>query len=106
MSRQVQEQPDSSEAPPAYKGHLALDPTLLDRARLFGALEAGAFEVSNTQTNQNLILHHLSSSMTKSAIFLRELTAMVGRPYHPAVIKELSMGELHRAVLACQGVLV
>ena len=78
---QVQEQLDCS-----YEGRLAVDPILLDRARLFGALEAGAFELANTRTHQNVVLHHLRSSMTESAIFLRELTAMVGRPYRIAGI--------------------
>ena len=41
MRPQVQEQPDCSKAPPEYEGRLALDPILSDRARLFGALEAG-----------------------------------------------------------------
>ena len=71
-----------------------LDPTLLDRAHLFGALEAGAFKLANTRMHQNVVLHHLSPSMTESAIFLWELTAMVGRPYRVAVMEELSTGEL------------
>ena len=103
MSLQVQEQPGCSEAPPEYKGRLALDPILLDRARLFGALEAGTFELANTRMHQNVVLHHLGSSMTESAIFLRELMAMVGRPYRVAVMEELSAGELVRAALARQG---
>ena len=104
MSQQVQEQPTSSKAPPEYKGCLAIDPTLLNCTCLFGALGAGGFKVANTHTNQNLILHHLSSSMTESAIFLRELTTMVGRLYQTAFLEELSLGELHRAIPACQGV--
>ena len=104
MRPQVQEQPGYSEAPPEYKGRLALDPILLDWARLFGALEAGAFELSNTRMHQNVVLHHLGSSMTESAIFLQELTAMVGRPYQVSVMEELSAGELVRAALARQGV--
>ena len=103
MRPQVQEQPDCSEAPPEYEGRLALDPILLDRARLFGALEAGAFELTNTRVHQNVVLHHLGSSMTESAIFLWELTAMVGRPYRVAVMEELSAEELVRAALARQG---
>ena len=71
---------------------------------MFRALEAGAFELANTRMHQNVVLHHLGSSMTKSAIFLRELTAMVGRPYRVAVMEELSAGELVRAALAHQGV--
>ena len=104
MSRQVQEQSGFSEAPPKYEGRLALDPILLDRAHLFGALEAGVFELSNSWMHQNVVLHHLRSSMTESAIFLRELTAMVGRPYRVAVMEELSPGELVRATLARQRV--
>ena len=104
MRPQVQEQPGCSEAPPEYEGRHALDPILLDRARLFGALEAGAFELANTRMHQNMVLHHLGSSMTESAIFLQELTAMVGRPYQVAVMEELSAGELVRAALAHQGV--
>ena len=104
MSFQVQEQPGCSEAPPEYEGRLVLNPILLDRARLFGALEAGAFELANTRMHQNLVLHHLGSSMTESAIFLRELTGMVGRPYWVAVMEELSSGELVRAALARQEV--
>ena len=104
MRPQVQEQPGCSEAPPEYEGRLTLDPILLDHAHLFTALEAGAFELSNTRTHQNVVLHHLGSSMTKSAIFLQELTAMVGRPYRVAVMEELSAWELVRAALAHQGV--
>ena len=76
----------------------------MDRARLFGALEAGAFELTNTRTHQNVVLHHLGSAMTESAIFLWELTAMVGRPYRVGVMEELSLGELARVVLARQGI--
>ena len=104
MRLQVQEQLDCSKAPLEYEGRLALDPILMDRARLFGALEAGAFELANTRTHQNLVLHHLGLAMTESAIFLRELTGMVGRPYRIAVMEELSTGELARVILACQGI--
>ena len=54
--------------------------------------------------HQNMVLHYLGSSMTKSAIFLQELMAMVGRPYRVAVMEELSAGELVRAALARQKV--
>ena len=94
MRPQVQEQPDCSEAPPEYEGRLVLDPILLDCPRLFGALEAGAFELANTRMHQNVVLHHLGSSMTESVIFLRELTTMVVRLYRVAVMEELSVGEL------------
>ena len=44
---------------------------------------------------QNVVVHHLRSSMTESAIFLRELTAMVERLYRFVVVmEELSVGEL------------
>ena len=74
----------------------------MDRSRLFGALEAGAFELANTRTLQNVVLHHLGFSMTEVAIFLREMMAMVGRPYRVGVMEELSPGELVRVVLAHQ----
>ena len=89
---------------PEYEGRLALDPILLDRTCLFRALEAGAFKLANTRVHQNVVLHHLGSSMTESAIFLRELTAMVGRPYWVAMMEELSAGELVQVALARQGV--
>ena len=100
----MQEQPACSEPPPEYEGRLVLDPILINRAHLFGALEAGAFELANTRTFQNVVLHHLGSSVTESAIFLRELTAMVGRPYRVGVMEELSPGELAQVVLAHQGI--
>ena len=90
MSHQVQEQRTFSEAPPEYEGRLAVNPMMLNRTCLFRALEAGGFELSNSWTNQNVTLHHLGSSMTKSVIFLQELTAMVGRLYRPTIIKEVS----------------
>ena len=49
ISPQVQEQAeDSSGAPPDYEGRIALDPTLLDVARLEAALETGVFELTNS----------------------------------------------------------
>ena len=104
MSQQVQEQSTSSKAPLEYKGRLTLNPILLNCTCLFRVLGAGGFEVAKTHTNQNLILHHLGSSMTESAIFLRELMAMVGRLYQTAILEELSLGELHQAILARRGV--
>ena len=101
---QIQEQAACSEPPSVYEGQLALDPILLDQARLFGALEAGAFELTNTRTHQNVVLHHLGASMTELAIFLRELTAMVGRPYRIEVMEELSSGELVQALLSREGI--
>ena len=65
---QVQEQAaDSSGAPPDYEGRVALDPILLDVARLMTALETGVFELSNTRVHQNLLLHHIGRSMAQSA---------------------------------------
>ena len=104
MHLQIQEQRACSKPPLEYEGRLALDPILMDQAHLFGALEAGAFELANTRTLQNVVLHHLGSSMTESAIFLQELMAMVGRPYRVGVMEELSLGELEQAVLAHQGI--
>ena len=94
MSHQVQELPASSEAPLEYKGCITVDPIMFDHMCLFGALEAGGLELNNTCTNQNLILHHLGSSMTESAIFLQELTGMVGRLYCLAIFEEISWRDL------------
>lgn len=102
MSCQVQEQHNSSEALLAYEGWLAVDPIMLNHTCLFRALESGGFELNNSCTNQNIILHHLGSSMTKSAIFLQELTGMVGRPYHPVIIKEISWRDLLLAECQCR----
>ena len=90
----MQEQCGSSKAPPKYKGQLTVDPMMLNCACLFRALKAGEFELSNSHTSQNIILHHLGSSMTKSAIFLQELMAMVGRLYHPTIIEEISWRDM------------
>ena len=91
---QVQVPPICFKAPLEYEARLTLVPILLDQAHLFGALEAGTFELANSRMHQKVVLHHLSSSMIKSAIFLWELTAIVGRPYRVAVMEELSAGEL------------
>ena len=92
---QVQEQAaDSSGAPPDYEGRIALDPTLLDVERLLAALETGVFELANTRVHQNLLLHHISRSMSRSAILLRELCSMVGRAYRPADLLEISWRDL------------
>ena len=92
---QVQEQAaDSSGAPPDYEGRIALDPTLLDVERLVGALETGVFELTNTQVHQNLLLHHISRSMSRSAILLREFCNMAGRAYRPADLLEISWRDL------------
>ena len=101
---QVQEQPASLEPPPDYEGRTAVDPTLLDRARLYGALEAGGFKLNNTRTNQNLVLHHVTASLCKNAVFLRELTAMAGRPYRLAILKEISWRDLQWTEVHRQGV--
>ena len=104
MHLQIQEQPVCSEPPPEYEGRLALDPILMDWARLFGALKVGVFELANTRTLQNVVLHHLGSSMTESAIFFWALATMVGRPYQVGVMEDLSPGELAQAVLSHQGI--
>ena len=92
---QVQEQvEDSSGAPPDYKGRIGLDPILLDAERLVAALETGVFELSNTRVHQNLLLHHIGRSMSRSAILLRELCAMAGRAYRPADLLEISWRDL------------
>ena len=92
---QVQEQAeDSSGAPPDYEGRIALDPTLLDVERLVAALETGSFELTNTQVHQNLLLHHIGQSMSRSTILLRELCAMAGRAYRLADLLEISWRDL------------
>ena len=92
---QVQEQVgDSSGTPPDYEGRITLNPTLLDVERLEAALETGIFELSNSRVHQNLVLHHLGTSMHRSAVLLRELCHMVGRPYHPADLLEISWRDL------------
>ena len=92
---QVQEQvADSSGTPPDYKGRIALDPTLLDVERLMAALETGVFELTNTRVHQNLLLHHIGRSMSRSAILLREFCNMAGRAYRPADLLEISWRDL------------
>ena len=92
---QVQEQAvDSSGAPPDYEGRIELDPILLDAERLVAALETGGFELSNTRVHQNLLLHHIGRSMSRSAVLLRELCAMAGRAYRPADLLEISWRDL------------
>ena len=92
---QVQEQADdSSGAPPDYEGRIALDPTLLDVERLVAALETGGFELTNTRVHQNLLLHHIGRSMSRSAILLREFCNMAGRAYCPADLLEISWRDL------------
>ena len=92
---QVQEQAEgSSGAPPDYEGRIVLDLTLLDVERLQTTLETGGFELSNSRVHQNLVLHHLSRSMHCSAILLRKVCCMVGNPYHPADLLEISWRDL------------
>ena len=85
---------DSSGAPPDYEGRIGLDPILLDVERLVAALETGVFELSNTWVHQNLLLHHISRSMARSAVLLRELCNMAGRAYCPADLLEISWRDL------------
>ena len=100
---QVQEQVvDSSGAPPDYEGRITLDPTLLDTGRLEAALETGVFELANTQVHQNLVLHHLGTSMRHSTIFLCEACCMVGSPYHPAELNEISWCDLQWVEIPCE----
>ena len=92
---QVQEQADdSSGAPPDYEGRIALDHTLLDVERLEAALETGVFKLSNSWVHQNLVLHHLGHSMRRSTALLCELCRMVGSPYCPADLQEISWRDL------------
>ena len=92
---QVQEQAEgSSGAPPDYEGRITLDPILLDAERLVAVLETGVFELSNTQVHQNLLLHHIGRSMSRSAVLLCELCSMVGRAYRPADLLEISWRDL------------
>ena len=92
---QVQEQvEDSSGAPPIYEGRITLDPTLLDVERLVAALETGVFKLTNTRVHQNLLLHHIGRSMSRSAILLREFCNMAGRAYRPADLLEISWRDL------------
>ena len=92
---QVQEQVEgSSGAPPDYEGRIALDPTLLDVERLVAALETGVFKLTNTRVHQNLLLHHIGRSMSRSVILLCELCAMAGRAYRLADLLEISWRDL------------
>ena len=92
---QVQEQAEgSSGAPPDYEGRIGLDPILLDVERLVAALETGVFELSNTQVHQNLLLHHIGRSMSRSTILLRELCNMAGRAYRLADLLKISWRDL------------
>ena len=86
MSRllQIQEQPASSNAPPDYEGCITVNSIMLDRTHLFGALEARGLKLNNTRTNQNLLLHHLGSSMTKTTIFLQD----VAKSWHQIFINK------------------
>ena len=79
---------------PDYKGRIALNPTLLDAGRLEAMLETGTFELANTRVHQNLVLHHLGTSMRRSTIFLCEASHMVGSPYRPTALQEISWGDL------------
>ena len=85
---------DFSGAPPDYEGRIDLDPTLLDVERLVAALETGGFKLSHTRVHQNLLLHHIGRSMSRSAILLWELCSMAGRAYRPADLLEISWRDL------------
>ena len=58
------------------------------------ALETGVFKLTNTRVHQNLLLHHISRSMARSAVLLRELCNMAGRAYRPADLLEISWRDL------------
>ena len=91
----MQEQAEgSSGAPPDYEGRIGLDPILLDAERLVAALETGGFELTNTRVHQNLLLHHIGRSMSRSAILPRELCSMAGRAYRPVDLLEISWRDL------------
>ena len=91
----MQEQAEgSSGAPPDYEGRIGLDPILLDVERLVAALETGVFELTNSRVHQNLLLHHIGQSMSRSAILLCELCAMAGRAYRPADLLKISWRDL------------
>ena len=93
---QVQKQAEgSSGAPPDYEGRIELDPILLDAERLMAALETGVFELRNMRVHQNLLLHHISRSMGRSAVFLRELCAMAGRVYRLTDLLEINWSDLN-----------
>ena len=92
---------DSFGAPLDYVGRAALDLTLLDAGRLATALGTGGFKLSNTRVHQNLVLYHLGSSMHCSTIFLREASHMVGSPFRPTELQEISWGDLQWAELQC-----
>ena len=68
-----------------------------NRDCLLTALETGRFELSNTQVNQNLVLHHLKHPMHTSMLFLKEACCMVGSPYRPADLQEISWRDLEMA---------
>ena len=93
---QVQEQADdSSGAPPDYEGRIELDPILLDAERLVAALETGVFELRNTRVHQNLLLHHISRSMARSAVLLRELCNVAGRVYRLTNLLKINWSDLN-----------
>ena len=85
---------NSSGAPLDYEGHIELDPILLDSDRLMAALETDVFELRNTRVHQNLLLHHISQSMARSAIFLRELCNMAGRVCRLTDLLEINWSDL------------
>ena len=85
---------DSSGEPPDYEGRIELDPILLDMERLVAALETGVFELRNTRVHQNLLLHHISRSMARSAVLLCELCNMAGRVYRPTDLLEINWSDL------------
>ena len=73
---------------------ITVNPILLDMGRLVEALETGGFKLTNTWVHQNLVLHHLRSSMHFSAILLCEACCMVGSPFCLAILQEISWRDL------------
>ena len=78
------------------------DPTLLDVGWLEAALETGVFEPVNIWVHQNLVLHHLRTSMCCSMILFHEACHMVGSPYRPAELNKISWQDLQWMGVDCR----
>jgi hypothetical protein len=84
----------SSSEPLAYEGRIALDPILLDRGLLCARLETGGFNLTFNRVNSNLVFHHLAGALHEMALLIREVTAMVGRPFRPVSGSEMNLADL------------
>jgi hypothetical protein len=84
----------SSNDPPAYKGRITLNPILLNHVLLCTQLEIGGFKLTNSWVHQNLVWHHMAGALCETAVLLKEAMCMVGRPYRPADLGEVSLGDL------------